>query len=200
MNQRTQNYVSFKNNGFSEEEARSRSFTQAWFPIAGAPDGGIPLPRGAVFKDASRRLNAEGQYNNQIGNLIYVAGAQYQKDKADSRGTYLLDQDGAIEIDQTGVYGQLEYNFPAIDLDVLVVGRYDNHELYGGNFIPKAALVKNFDFGSFRLTYGKGIAAPSILNLSGNLFGGLVLGNGEGFTLQDGTEIPALTVGNNKIY
>lgn len=194
MNQRTQNYVSFINNGFPEEEARSRSFTEAWFPIEGAPGGGVALPRGAVFKDASRRLNAEAQYNNQIGNLIYVAGAQFQQDRADSRGTYLLDQDGAIVIDQTGFYGQLEYNVEAIDLDILAVGRYDNHQLYGGNFIPKAALVKNFDFGSFRLTYGKGIAAPSILNLSGNLFGGLVLGNGEGFTLQDGTEIPELKV------
>ncbi|MBZ9778949.1 TonB-dependent receptor [Psychroflexus sp. CAK8W] len=194
MNQRTQNYVSFIENGFGEQEARSRSFTEAFFPIQGAPGGGITLPRGAVFKDASRRLNAEAQYNNQIGNLLYVAGAQFQQDRADSQGTYLLDQDGAIIIDQTGFYGQLEYNFEDIDLDVLLVGRYDDHELYGGNFIPKAALVKNYDFGSFRLTYGKGIAAPSILNLSGNLFGGLVLGNGEGFTLQDGTQIPELKV------
>lgn len=194
MNQRTQNYVSFINNGFTEEEARRRSFTEAWLPIEGAPNGGVALPRGAVFKDASRRLNAEAQYNNQIGNLLYVAGAQFQQDRADSQGTYLLDQDGAIVIDQTGFYGQLEYNIEDIDLDILLVGRYDNHELYGGNFIPKAALVKNYNFGSFRLTYGKGIAAPSILNLSGNLFGGLVLGNGEGFTLQDGTEIPALSV------
>lgn len=194
MNQRTQNYVSFINNGFTEEEARSRSFTEAWLPVEGAPDGGVALPRGAVFKDASRRFNAEAQYNNKIGNLLYVAGAQFQQDRADSQGTYLLDQDGPIIIDQTGFYGQLEYNVEDIDLDILLVGRYDNHELYGGNFIPKAALVKNFDFGSFRLTYGKGIAAPSILNLSGNLFGGLVLGNGEGFTLQDGTEIPALSV------
>lgn len=194
INQRTQNYVSFINNGFSEEEARSRSFTQAWLPRADLPGGGVALPRGAVFKDASRRLNAEGQYNNQVGNLLYVAGAQYQQDRADSKGTYLLDQDGPIVINQTGFYGQLEYNVENIDLDILVVGRYDNHELYGGNFIPKAALVKNFDFGSFRLTYGKGIAAPSILNLSGNLFGGLLLGNGEGFTLQDGTEIPRLQV------
>lgn len=121
-------------------------------------------------------------------------GAQYQQDRADSNNTYLLDADGPIVINQTGVYGQLEYNTEDIDLDILVVGRYDDHELYGGNFIPKAALVKHYDFGSFRLTYGKGIAAPSILNLSGNLFGGLVLGNGEGFTLQDGTVIPELSV------
>ncbi|MUP44575.1 TonB-dependent receptor [Gramella sp. BOM4] len=194
INQRTQNYVSFINNGFSEEEARERSFTEQWFPIDGFPNGGVSLPRGAVFEDASTRLNAEGQYNNNIGNLTYVLGAQYQQDNADSNGTYLLDQDGAITIDQVGVYGQLEYTFEEADLDLLFVARYDNHELYGGNFIPKAAVVKNFDFGSFRLTYGKGIAAPSILNLSGNLFGGLVLGNGEGFTLEDGTEIPELQV------
>ena len=194
INQRTQNYVSFINNGFAEEEARERSFSEQWFPVEGLPDGGVSLPRGAVFKDASTRLNAEAQYNNNFGNLTYVLGAQYQHDEADSKGTYLLDQDGAIEIDQVGVYGQLEYTFEDAGLDLLFVGRYDDHELYGGNFIPKAAVVKNFDFGSFRLTYGKGIAAPSILNLSGNLFGGLVLGNGEGFTLEDGTEIPELKV------
>ncbi|MBQ0740064.1 TonB-dependent receptor, partial [Aquimarina celericrescens] len=119
MNQRTQNYVSFIENGFGEQEARSRSFTEAFFPIQGAPGGGITLPRGAVFKDASRRLNAEAQYNNQIGNLLYVAGAQFQQDRADSQGTYLLDQDGVIIIDQTGFYGELEYNFEDIDLDVL---------------------------------------------------------------------------------
>ncbi|MCC8359830.1 TonB-dependent receptor [Salinimicrobium sediminilitoris] len=194
INQRTQNYISFINNGFSEAEALERSFTEQWFPVPALPDGGLSLPRGAVFADDSRRWNGEAQYNNEIGALTYVAGIQYQQDRADSKGTYLLDMDGPIVIDQTGYYGQLEYTFEEAGLDLLFVGRYDDHELYGGNFIPKAAIVKNFDFGSFRLTYGKGIAAPSILNLSGNLFGGLVLGNGEGFTLEDGTEIPALDV------
>lgn len=194
INQRTQNYVSFINNGFTEAEALERSFTEMWFPVPTLPDGGIALPRGAVFADDSRRWNAEAQYNNQIGKLTYVAGAQYQQDRADSKGTYLLDTEGPIVIDQMGYYGQLEYTFEDAGIDLLFVGRYDDHELYGGNFIPKAAIVKNFDFGSFRLTYGKGIAAPSILNLSGNLFGGLVLGNGLGFTLEDGTEIPALDV------
>lgn len=200
INQRTQNYVNLINNGFPEEEALQRSFTQQFFPIEGAPNGGVFIPRGSVFEDESRRLNAEAQYNNEIGDFTYVLGGQYQQDRADSNNTYLLDADGPIVIDQTGVYGQLEYNFEDIDLDVLVVGRYDDHELYGGNFIPKAALVKNYDFGSFRLTYGKGIAAPSILNLAGNLFGGLVLGNGEGFTLEDGTMIGELKVETIKSF
>ncbi|WP_026837414.1 TonB-dependent receptor [Gillisia sp. JM1] len=194
INQRTQNYVSFINNGFSEQEALQRSFTEQFFPIDGAPNGGISLPRGSVFKDASRRFNAEAQYNNNLGAFSYVLGAQYQQDNADSKNTYLLDADGAIVINQTGIYGQLEYTFEDADIDLLFVGRYDDHELYGGNFIPKAAIVKNYDFGSFRATYGKGIAAPSILNLSGNLFGGLVLGNGEGFTLENGTVVAPLKV------
>ncbi len=194
INQRTQNYVSFINNGFTEQEALQRSFTEQWFPIDGIPNGGISLPRGSVFEDASRRFNAEAQYNNNLGSLSYVVGAQYQQDRADSNNTYLLDADGPIVIDQTGVYGQLEYTFEDAGVDLLFVGRYDDHELYGGNFIPKAAIVKNYDFGSFRATYGKGIAAPSILNLSGNLFGGLVLGNGEGFTLENGAVIAPLKV------
>lgn len=57
INQRTQNYVSFINNGFSEAEARERSFTEQWFPTG--PGTGLVLPRGALFKDASKRFNAD---------------------------------------------------------------------------------------------------------------------------------------------
>jgi iron complex outermembrane receptor protein len=39
INQRTQNYVSFINNGFSEEEALRRSYAEQWFPIG---SGGVP--------------------------------------------------------------------------------------------------------------------------------------------------------------
>lgn len=191
MNQRTQNYVSFIENGFSEQEARERSFTEQWFPTG--PGEGVVLQRGAVFKDASRRFNAEAQYNNNWGSLFVTAGAQYQLDMADSKGTYLLDE-GGIDLDQTGVYTQLEYKLADTGWGFLAAGRVDNHELYGTNFIPKAAITKKVKNGTFRITYGKGIAVPSILNLKGNLFGGLVLGNGEGFTLTDGTKIERLDV------
>ena len=50
-------------------------------------------------------------------------------------------------------------------------------------------MVKVGDKGSWRLTYGQGIAAPTILNLFGDLFGGLILGNAEGFTLADGSMV-----------
>ncbi len=193
MNQRTQNYVSFINNGFSETEARERSFTEQWFQTGPNQGDGISLQRGAVFKDDSKRFNAETQYNNNWDNFYLTLGAQYQLDMADSKGTYLIDE-GGIDLGQTGVYTQLEYKLEDSGWGFLLAGRLDNHELYGSNFIPKAAITKKLNNGTFRITYGKGIAVPSILNLKGNLFGGLVLGNGEGFTLTDGTKIQKLDV------
>ncbi len=183
INQRTQNYWSFKNAGFSEEEALRRSYKEAWF--GASPEAGIALNRGALFQDQSNRFNAELQYNNKIGNISYVVGSQYQLDQANSLGTYLLDNNGAgVNIGQIGGYLQAETTLD--DKLKLVFGaRGDYHELYGFNFIPKGALVYLLEEGSLRLTYGKGIAAPTILNLEGDLFGGLLLGNGRGFTVRD---------------
>ncbi len=80
--------------------------------------------------------------------------------------------------------------------------------------MPKAGLVWNTDKGTWRLTYGKGIASPTILNLEGDIFSGIILGNSEGFTLADGTKIKKQevekiqtfemgykgVVGNNKLF
>ncbi len=192
INQRTQNYWSFRNAGFSEAEAKRRSFTEQW--AGTSPQAGVALKRGAIFVDASRRLNAELQYNNNFGGYEVVVGGQFQRDMADSKNTYLLDQDGPIELDQIGLYGQIEKTLGSTALKAVVAARYDDHELYGSNFIPKAALLYAAPGGTWRITYGKGIAAPTILNLSGNIFGGLLLGNGEGFTLEDGSKIEPLEV------
>lgn len=192
MNRRTLNYYSYKNalntdgtKKFTEAEARAKSIATFWFPSAASPTGGFDLARGALFQDKSQRLNAEAQYNNSAGKLFnYIVGVQYQKDVANSNQTYLIDKGGDIEIGQFGGYAQLERRFGK--LRTVLAARADNHDLYGFNFIPKAALVYNVgDNGAARITYGKGIAAPTILNLSANIFGGLLLGNGEGFTVKE---------------
>lgn len=189
INQRTQNYLSFVQNGFSEAESWERSLYEQWFPAFG-----ISLNRTALFQDKSRRFNAEGQYNNTWGDFTFIGGVQYQLDMANSNGTYLMDQDGAIDIAQTGIYTQLEYALPDAGMKFLFGARVDNHDQYGTNFIPKAAITKNVGNGTFRVTYGHGIAVPSIMNLQGKLFGGMVLGNGEGFTLSDGSTVNRLEV------
>ncbi len=196
MNQRTQNYWTYKNardaSGnprFSEAEALSRSLHTQWSAALGRD-----LNREANFKDNSRRLNAEAQYNNTWSGVTVIAGAQFQRDIADSKHTYLFDQKGNIELNQVGAYAQIETPLGQTGLKVTGAARRDDHELYGANFIPKGGLLYSGGAGNWRVTYGKGIASPSILNLSANIFGGLLLGNGEGFTLSDRSEISALEV------
>lgn len=152
--------------------------------------GAFSYGSGAIFQDDSRRLNAEAQYNNTFGNLDIVAGVQYQYDQANSLGTYLLDEnaDDYINVSQLGGYAHFTYKFNG-GWRVLAAARADNHEIYDFNFIPKFGLLKVGDKGTFRLTYGQGIASPTILNMYGNLFSGLILGNAEGFTLTDGTVV-----------
>lgn len=187
INQTTQNYWSYKNSGYTDGEARAKMLTSQWFPLSATnpKDVGLQLKRGSLFQDKSNRFNAEAQYNNNFGGFNLVTGIQYQSDIANSNGTYLLDDNGkGITINQLGGYAQLERTF-AEKLKVVLAARADNHDRYGFNFIPKAALVYLLPEGSIRFTYGQGIAAPTILNLEGNLFGGLVLGNGLGFTIRD---------------
>ena len=191
INQRTQNYLSFKDAGFSEDVARSRSYTEQWF--GKTPTAGVALQRGAVFKDASRRVNGEVQYNNTFGVFNLVVGTQYQRDMAFSEHTYLFDRDGDIVINQIGLYTQGELTLPN-HFKLIAAARADQHDRYGFNFIPKGGLVWSLNDQNLRLTYGQGIAAPTILNLDGYLFGGLLVGNAEGYTLSDGTLIKKLQV------
>jgi len=171
IDERTKQYYRGLDAGLSHEEAR----------------GEQSYSSGARFVDDSRRWNAEVQYNNTFGRANIVVGAQYQRDIADSKGTYLLD-DGGIEINQIGAYGQIDYRFTP-KLKAVAAFRADNHQVYDFNFVPKAGLVYSGNAGALRLTYGQGIAAPTILNMFGNLFNGLILGNSDGFTLTDGSTI-----------
>lgn len=175
IDERTKQYYRLKDAGFSEADA----------------GGALSYGSGALFVDKSKRFNAEVQYNNKFGDLSLITGIQYQLDKAASDGTYLLDggPGGTIDVSQTGAYAHLTYDLKG-GWRVLAAARGDNHEIYDFNFIPKLGLLKIGKLGTWRLTYGEGIAAPTIINMYGNLFGGLILGNAEGFTLADGTKVP----------
>lgn len=178
MNRRTVNYWSYKNAGIAEDVARQKSLASQYF-------SGFDLPRGALFQDNSNRLNGEVQYNNSLGKIAdFIVGVQYQRDVANSNNTYLLDREGKIEIAQVGGYLQLERKL-GTNFRLVAAARADNHDLYGFNFIPKGALVYTTDNSSLRFTYGEGIAAPTILNLEANIFGGLLLGNSAGYTVRE---------------
>jgi len=188
-----------------------RSFHTAWSAALNRD-----INRESNFKDDSRRWNAEAQYNNTWAGFNVTGGVQFQSDMANSKGTYLLDNGGQdpINLDQFGFYGQVEKGIGETGLELIAAARGDDHELYGFNFVPKGGLLYHRGSNTWRVTYGKGISSPSILNLSANIFGGLVLGNGEGFTRSNGTKINPLevetiqtieagykgVVANNKLY
>lgn len=155
---------------------------------------------GAIFKDASNRWNSEIQYNNRFGNFELITGAQWQQDRANSLGTYLIENDlnefydgEYIVVNQYGGYAHLTYDFNR-GWKALAAARADYHDVYEFNFVPKFGLLKIGDMGTWRLTYGKGIAAPTILNMFGNLFNGLILGNAEGFDLVGGGRLEPQSV------
>ncbi len=160
--------------------------------VAGGP---LSYASGALFQDDSERWNAEFQYNNSFGNLDIITGAQWQLDRANSLGTYLLDEDenDFIDVNQIGGYVHATYKFGG-GWRALAAARLDNHEIYDFNFVPKFGLLNVGQNGTWRLTYGQGIAAPTILNMFGNLFNGLILGNAEGFTLNDGSMVERQSV------
>ncbi|MCB0643034.1 MAG: TonB-dependent receptor [Phaeodactylibacter sp.] len=174
IDQRTKNYyVGIDNLGLSEKEALAFSYGN-----------------GALFQDNSRRVNTEFQYNNTFDNLGLVAGVQYQLDQANSLSSYLLDEneDDYLTVNQAGAYVHLTYNFSS-KWRALAAARGDFHEIYGFNFVPKLGILNIGKNGTWRLTYGQGIAAPTILNMFGDLFSGLILGNSEGFTRADGSTV-----------
>jgi len=134
------------------------------------------------FKEESQRLNADAQYNYDFkkAGLFLIAGLNYQKEKPNGFGRNLLDKNERIYITQYGGVLQIEKSLP---LSIRFIGamRYDHHGNFGNFFSPKLGLVKVIGDGSFRVTWGRAYAMPTILHqyasLQNNTFG-----NGEGIT------------------
>ncbi len=153
----------------------------------------------ARFIDKSSRTNAEIQANYSFFGFDVVGGFTYELERPVSEGTYLSDTSGTrIDLWQYGVSGQLERQLTP-SMRVIAAARYDVHENYGKQFSPKVGLVYQALRGNFRLTYGKAFVAPTILQqeiyIPLGSTGGIpivIRGNGKGFTLLDGKEIPAL--------
>jgi len=134
------------------------------------------------FKERSQRLNADAQYNYDLkkAGLFLIAGLNYQKEKPNGFGRNLVDKYKRIYITQFGGVLQLEKKLPW-NTRLISAVRYDHHSNFGDFFSPKLGLVKAISNGSFRITWAKAYAMPTILHqytsLQNNTFG-----NGEGIT------------------
>ncbi|WP_162428229.1 TonB-dependent receptor [Pontibacter pudoricolor] len=189
INARTTNYYTLLGKGATPAQAHQYSKTGAKKDeiFAGSPAVAFP-----GFIDLSHRLNGELQYNNNFAGFEIITGLNYQRDVAYSRQTYLDDAAGKIILNQFGGVVQIERNLTD-KFRALVGGRVDNHDNYGTQFSPKAAITYNALGGTFRATYGKAFSAPSIQfqEFYANTGALAILGNGAGLTIKN-TETGAI--------
>ncbi len=172
---RTSNYYFLLAKGQSEKEAFNNSLND---------------PRAASFEDDSYRLNGEIQYNNNWGNWNVVAGTQYQKEVATSNNTLFIAE--PIRLNLIGVYGQVMYTINGTGIKLLATARGDDHSLFGFNFLPKTGVTYTKNQSTWRLTYGEGYSTPTLINTYVKAAGGTTLGNSDGFTLSDGSNVPPI--------
>ena len=101
----------------------------------------------------------EAQTNWEFGdNTRLVVGGSFASDDIDSkdprtgRQTLMFEP---VEADFTALYGQLDIDL-AEDWRLVLAGRYDDSDLYDGQFSPKAALVWSVNpKNTLRLTYNE---------------------------------------------
>ncbi len=146
LNRFTDNKFAAANRGMSDEELRLMS---DW-----PSDGQL--------------YAAEAQNHFRLPSLLdtrVVWGAQLRRDVVSSDRQWLGDRltGEDLTIGQYGVYAQTETRLLP-QLQLLLAGRYDNHDRYEPQFSPKAGLVFNPVQGhSVRATYNRAFKSPTVL-------------------------------------
>ncbi|HZK77420.1 MAG TPA: TonB-dependent receptor, partial [Gemmatimonadaceae bacterium] len=101
----------------------------------------------------------------QANGLRITYGGQYRHDIVSSKRQWLVDRNTGKDIttSQKGVYGQADLPITTM-LRAVVAARYDKHELFDGQFSPKAAvLFTPVVDQTFRVTYNRAFKSPSVL-------------------------------------
>ncbi len=127
----------------------------------------------------------------QLNGLRLTYGAQYRHDIVSSKRQWLVDRNTGedIKTNQRGVYGQADLPLTSM-LRAVFAARYDKHELFDGQFSPKAALLFSpVQDQTFRVTYNQAFKSPTVLQYGfffpdfAPLVG--VFGNANGYTIKN---------------
>ncbi|HUQ46647.1 MAG TPA: TonB-dependent receptor [Gemmatimonadaceae bacterium] len=101
----------------------------------------------------------------QVNGLRLTWGGQFRHDIVSSKRQWLVDRNTGKDIttDQRGVYGQADLPITTM-LRAVFAARYDKHELFDGQFSPKAALLFTpMVDQTFRVTYNQAFKSPTVL-------------------------------------
>jgi len=127
----------------------------------------------------------------QANGLRLTYGGQYRHDIVSSMRQWLVDRNTGKDIttSQKGVYGQADMPITTM-LRAVFAARYDKHELFDGQFSPKAALLFTpLQDQTFRVTYNRAFKSPTVLQYGfffpdfAPLVG--VFGNPNGFLIKN---------------
>jgi outer membrane receptor protein involved in Fe transport len=194
--------------------------------LVAAANAGQPMSEAAAkerarFVDKGDRLNYEAQYSRdlRIGatEVRVVTGVQREENRPNTGGTILTEGrvelsdpvTGGLKLNQTGAYAQVEVE-PGDHWKFVAAGRYDTHSRYDAQWSPRFGVVYRMrDRGAFRVTYNRAFQAPETIQLElltqfgtipGTAIPIVLRGNGQGFTMSDGSTLPALEPERNTTW
>jgi outer membrane receptor protein involved in Fe transport len=129
---------------------------------------------GAKFDDRTDLYQFEGQYNfTNIKVVDWLMGTSYRIYHLNSHGTIFVDTTGPININEVGVYTQLQKSFLNDLLKLTGSLRYDKNENFKGRVTPRAtALIKLAPNNHIRLSYQTAYRFPSTQDQYINLLTG----------------------------
>jgi outer membrane receptor for ferrienterochelin and colicins len=188
----------------SGESWATNRFTAAYYPNLARPQDqrmtDEQLVAASDWPSDGRMYAGEVQYNSRLPFLLnsaVVLGASYRQDVVSSDEQWLTDRltGEDISIGQYGTFGQI--TAPVMPwMDLVLAGRYDNHENYDPQFSPKAGIVvRPLEGQNLRVTYNRAFKSPTILQTNFHIPDWtpaiVIYGNTEGFTVKkpDGTVV-----------
>ncbi len=121
-------------------EPGTPEFENAFNQVTSDPD----LATGSQFKDASQLRHADANYNfthitSEIAEI--QVGGSFREYKLNSFGTIFTDFDGPILYNEYGAYLQIQKKLLEERLKITGSVRYDESELFEGNFSPRLSLA-----------------------------------------------------------
>lgn len=138
-------------------------FQKVFDEVTSDPD----LLTGARLRDETKLYHADANYNLQdvIDFAEIQVGGSYRRYSLNSFGSIFTDADGPINIDEFGVYTQLQKKFLEEDrLKLTTSVRYDKAQNFDDNFSPRVSFAyaagenKN---DNFRVSFQTGFRNPS---------------------------------------
>jgi outer membrane receptor protein involved in Fe transport len=102
-----------------------------------------PIPHGGKFEDQTDLYVGEGMYNfaDMIKWADITIGASTKEYVLNSHGTIFADTAGAISINESGAFAQIQKGFFNDILKITLAGRYDKSTNFTGRFTPRVTAV-----------------------------------------------------------